>query len=211
MDIDPSCHSNTSRHFKIKNSFRSLTLGQIGCNLSHRKILKWLIDSSESIIAVLEDDVRVSSEFPKALETLLKAPLRFDIVFLGSRFTAKGLVNLVPLNDRFHLSLSKSREKGTWGYVITKEAAKDFLKILPEITGPIDDELHAYFLHGLKTFTLNPQIVFHEEEAKKFSYITENKLEKLILKEEIMRFASLFCEYYSHKKSFRKRIKSEKH
>lgn len=208
-DIDPKLLSKTSQHFKIKNSFRTLTLGQMGCNLSHRKILKGLVGSSEKMIAVLEDDVRLSNDFSKILSTLETSPHRFDIVFLGSRFKENGLINLVPLNDNFNFSLSKAREKGAWGYVITRDAAKEFLRILPEVTGPIDDALHAYFLHGLKTYTLNPQVVFHEEEAERFSYNTENRLERLILKEELMRFVSLFYELYSHKTHFRQRIKSE--
>ena len=209
-DIDPDSLTQTVSNIKIKNSYRTLTLGQMGCNLSHRKVLKWLVDSSERMIAVLEDDVRLSNDFPDVLDALETKTKPFDIVFLGSRFTEQGLVNLVPLNDKFYFSLSKAREKGGWGYVITKEAAKEFLRILPEVTGPIDDALHAYFLHGLKTYTLNPQIVFHEEEAKRFSFNTENKIENFVLKEELMRFVSLFYEFYAHKTCFRNRVKAEK-
>ena len=63
--IDQSLQSKTAKNIKIKNSFRTLTPGQIGCNLSHRKILKWLVNSSENMIAVLEDDIRLSKEFPE--------------------------------------------------------------------------------------------------------------------------------------------------
>lgn len=209
-DIDPACLAQTTSHIKIKNSYRTLTLGQMGCNLSHRNVLKWLVDSSESMIAILEDDVRLSKDFPDVLHALETTTKPFDIVFLGSRFTEEGLVNLVPLNDKFNFSLSKAREKGGWGYVITKEAAKEFLRVLPNVTGPVDDALHAYFLHGLITYTLNPQIVFHEEEAERFSFNTETKIEGFVLKEELKRFISLFYELYAHKTCLKKRIKSEK-
>lgn len=210
QNIDPSLLPKTTKNFKIKNSFRTLTPGQIGCNLSHRKILKWLVNSSEKMVAVLEDDIRLSKEFPEVLNTLEKSPINFDIVFLGSRFLPKKLVNLVPLNAKYKLSLSKSREKGTWGYVITRGAAQEFLRILPEITGPIDDALHAYYLHGLKTFTLNPQTVFHEGDGKRGSYVMEKKTERLLITEEAVRFVSMFYEYYSHKINFIKRVNFEK-
>ena len=209
-DINPASLSQTSSHIKIKNSYRTLTLGQMGCNFSHRNVLKWLVESSERMITVLEDDVRLSNDFPDVLNVIETTTIPFDIVFLGSRFTEEGLVNLVPLNNKFNFSLSKAKEKGGWGYVITKEAAKKFLRILPEVTGPIDDALHAYFLHGLKTYTLNPQIVFHEEEAKRFSFNTETKIEHFVFKEELMRFVSLFYEFYAHKTCFSKRVKAEK-
>ena len=208
--IDQSLQSKTAKNIKIKNSFRTLTPGQIGCNLSHRKILKWLVNSSENMIAVLEDDIRLSKEFPEVLNALEKSHQEFDIVFLGSRFPPPKLVNLVPLNDKFNFALSKSRDKGTWGYVITKSAAQKFLSFIPEITGPIDDALHAYYLHGLKTFTLNPQVVYHEGEEKRVSFVTEKKLESLILTEEVLRFVSMFFEFYIHRINFRKRVNSEK-
>ena len=62
--------TQTARHIKIKNSYRTLTLGQMGCNLSHRNVLKWLVDSSERMITVLEDDVRLSNDFPDVLDAL---------------------------------------------------------------------------------------------------------------------------------------------
>ena len=210
-DIKHSHLSSTAKNLKIKNSFRKLTYGQMGCNLSHRKILKWLINSSEEVITVLEDDVRLSKDFSVILQVLETSPHEYDIVFLGSRFKERQLVDIFPLNDNYNLALSKAREKGAWGYVITKDAARKFLKILPKVTGPIDDALHAYFLHGLKTFTLNPQIVFHEEMGKAFSFNKEHKPERLFFNEEIMRFLSLFIEAYTHKKYYWYRIKSEKY
>ncbi len=209
-DLDHSILKYTKRNIRIKNSYRTLTLGQMGCNLSHRKILNWLTTSSERMIAVLEDDVFLSRNLPEVLSALETTQKKFDIVFLGSRFNQEELVDLFELDDKYHFSLSIGREKGAWGYVITKDAAKEFLRVLPAVTGPIDDALHAYFVHGLKTYTLNPQIVFHELEGRKFSYNKENKSERLAIKEEIMRFISLICEHFSHKFHFKKRINLER-
>jgi len=210
QDIDPGSLTQTASNIKIKNSYRTLTPSQMACNLSHRKVLKWLVNSSERMIAVLEDDVRLSNDFPNVLNALETTTKRFDIVFLASRFTEEGLLDLFPLNDKFNFSLSKAKEKGAWGFVITREAAKEFLRILPKVTGPIDDALHAYFLHGLKTYTLKPQIVFHEDEGKRYSFISETKFQNFALKEEIMRSISMFYEFYTHKTCFRNRVKSEK-
>ena len=70
----------------------------MGCNLSHRKVLKWLVDSSESMMVILEGDVRLSSDFPEVLAALETTSHKFDIVFFGSRFDEDGLVNLAQLN-----------------------------------------------------------------------------------------------------------------
>ena len=209
-DIDPSCHYKTSRHLKIKNSYRTLTLGQMGCNLSHRKILSNLLDSSERIIAVLEDDVRLSIDFPEVLDALENTSKKFDIVFLGSRFSEKGLVDLMPLNNNYNFALGHRIDGGAWGYVITRAAAREFLRILPDVTGPIDDALHAYFLHDLKTYTLKPQIVFHEDQAKRYSYNEEKKFEGRKFNEELIRLLPKLYELTFRKVKIRSRIRTEK-
>ena len=206
-DLDLSSLPTTTRNVSIKNSFRTLTSGEIGCNLSHRKVLKRLTKSSEKMVAVLEDDVRLSKEFPEVLNALEDSSKYFDLVFLGSSFKPGETIDLASLNEEFHFSISMNIQKGAWGYVITKKAAKEFLKCFPEITGPIDDTLHAYSVHGLRTYLLNPKIVFHDEEAKKFSFIRETKRTKK-LSEEAVRFVLKYYERYSHKQEFRKRIKS---
>ena len=207
-DYVPKYKQKTVRNFKIRNSFRSLSVGEIGCNLSHRKILKWLANSSEELITILEDDVRLSKNFSDVLQELENRPCKFDIVFLGSSFQKKQLVNISPLNDEFYFSLSKSRESGAWGYVITNEAAKKFLEIFPEVTGPIDDALHSFHVHGLKTYILNPQIVFHDEEAIKYSFSREKKRDKKF-KEEVIRFVLKSYERYTYKNHFGKRRQNE--
>ena len=111
-DIETSLLSCTARHIKLKSSYRPLTRGQVGCNLSHRKILKWLANSSEKMMAVLEDDLRLSKDFSMVLKYLENSPHGFDIVFLGSPFQEEHLVDLVPLNKKYNYSLSKSREGG---------------------------------------------------------------------------------------------------
>ena len=214
-DIDPTLLSSTAKNLKIRKSFRPMTRGQMGCNLSHRGVLKWLADSSEEMITILEDDVRLSEDFPETLTAIENTPHNFDIIFLSSRVFVSSrrritdLINLVPINQIYYLSLSKRLDGGALGYVITKSAAKQFLKTLPLPTGPFDDALHAYFMHGLETFTLNPQIVFHGIEGERFSYIEEEKT-LINTKNNLLGLLPKFYEIISHNIYFRKRIKRSK-
>ena len=210
-DIDPLLLSNTVKNIRIKNSYRKLSLGYMACNLSHRKVLKQFVDSSEKIIAVLEDDVKLNKDLPKVLKALENPPHHFDIVFLHRREKQNNLlVNLKAVSAKYALSLSKKEEAGALGYVITKSAAKHFLTVLPQVCGPIDDALHAYYCHGLKTYTLNPQIVSLGEVGINHSYNLEQTTQGKNLKEEISR---LFPKYYGlflHGIHFRRRINTEK-
>ena len=218
-NLNRSLPIKTGKNLKIRKSFRPMSRGELGCNLSHRKILNWLVKSSENMIAVLEDDVRVSKDLTEvlcSLECSIPTKNNFGIVFLGSKISSSrrrsktDLVDLIPLNTKYNLSLSRRLEGGTYGYVITKEAAVEFLRKLPLPTGPIDDALHAYFLHRIKTYTLNPQVVFHEEEAKRFSYIKEEGIQIVRLQNKIMSFFPKCYEKISHEIHFRKRVRTEK-
>lgn len=199
-----------SRSVKLINSYRRLTPGEIGCNLSHRKILNNLADSSEKMIAVLEDDIRISSELKTILNEIEESTVHFDIVFLGTAFNGRGLVQIEPLNNRYYFSLSLSREVGTWGYVITRKAAIKFLEKIPDVQGPIDDALHAYWYHGLMTYILHPQLVFHEEVGKKFSYVEELPSIGLTPTERVTRLFPKYFERYSRKFHRYKIIKQKK-
>lgn len=207
--IDPNHLPKNIRNIKMKNSYRSLSLGEVGCNLSHRKVLEGLVNSKEKMIVVLEDDAQVSSDFPDAINALENSHHEFDIVFLYSKFNETELVNLFPLNTKFSFSLGKYSDGGTVGYVITNKAAKEFLRILPDVMGPMDDELHADYIHGLKTFTLNPQIVFQGEIGERFSYNREKRKRKKVW-ERIMRFWLKIYEFQLQKAHYRNRIQSEK-
>jgi len=210
-NIDPFDLSNTVKNKKIKNSYRKLSLGYMACNLSHRKVLKKFVNSSEKIIAVLEDDVKLNTDLPEVLSALEDSSHHFDIVFLHRRNKQNNLlVNLKSISTNYALSLSKKEEAGALGYAITRSAAKQFLQVTPQVCGPIDDALHAYYFHGLKTYTLNPQIVFCGEVGINHSYNLEQMIRGKNLKEEISR---LFPKYYGHilhEIHFRRRIRTEK-
>lgn len=211
-NIDSSLLTNTVPNIKLKNSYRKLSLGYMGCNFSHRHVLRWLANQSkEKMVTILEDDVLLSTDFPRVLNLIENSTQKFDIIFLSKRHYERDyLVNLKSLSDKYFLALSRREEAGALGYVITKSAAQEFLRILPDVTGPIDDALHAYYLHGLTTYTLNPQIVLHGEIGINYSYNLENTSEGKSFRDEILRLFPKYYGYLLHQIYFRKRVTAEK-
>ena len=211
QNIDPLLQKITAKNIKIKNSFRPMTLGELGCNLSHRKVLNWLVQSKEKMIAVLEDDVRLAQDFPQILHEIEihPPPSQFDIVFLHNYINRNHLVNISPINWGYNLSISKRLGGGALGYVITKSAAKIFLDVFPKPTGPIDDCLHAFFAHGLKTYYLHPPIVFLGIEAKRFSFIEEGRGNLDLMNYKARKFLPKCIGLASHKISLMRRLKYE--
>lgn len=104
--------------------------GAIGCTLSHYNIWKKIIDDNIDIAIVMEDDMRLMSNFYDILEKELKKyNSEFDILNLGY---LKHYFSDID-NSKFHF--------GTGCYIVTKEACK----ILCKYVFPIDTHVDAYF------------------------------------------------------------------
>ncbi len=140
-----------------------LSDGMIACALSHRRALHYMIAKGFERVAVFEDDATLTPDTMHALEVIEQTDSGADIVFLHRNKSAHRFVPLARLSDRYKLGLVRLSDWGTQGYVITREAACNFLERVPRIIHQMDHSLHAYWLHGLRTFTLDPPVVHHSK------------------------------------------------
>lgn len=51
---------------------RQMTMGEIGCFLSHYEIWKKIVQREQEVVLILEDDIRFESYFMNAAEKVLK-------------------------------------------------------------------------------------------------------------------------------------------
>lgn len=51
---------------------RQMTMGEIGCFLSHYNIWKRIVEREQEVALILEDDIRFESYFMNAAEKVLK-------------------------------------------------------------------------------------------------------------------------------------------
>ena len=146
--------------------------GHFACWLSHREVWKKAVLDGENMIAVFEDDVKLLPDINDGLKLIEELTDQFDIIFLNNRFPGRPFVPIVKLSDEFMLGLIKFAAVGTEGYVITSRAMRHLLDIFPHFDIEVDRLMSASWLHGLKTFHIQPNCVFHG--AKEFhvsSYI----------------------------------------
>ena len=148
---------------------RELTLGEIGCFLSHRNCWKHLLSSDENFALIMEDDITFSAR----ATTFLLNP---DWILPGIH-----LIQLSTLNPSPHkaivdklISLSCGDELlhirkpipwGTQAYIISKEAAENALKMSARIGIPVDDFLFnplSKFSQKYPSYRLNPSIITHD-------------------------------------------------
>ncbi|MYH02839.1 MAG: glycosyltransferase family 25 protein [Nitrospira sp. SB0675_bin_23] len=140
---------------------RPLSDGMIACALSHRRALQYMIAKGFEKIAIIEDDVTLGPDTVHAIEIIEKMDFSADIVFLHRNKSAHRFVPLVRLSDRYQLGLIRLSDWGAQGYIITRQAACSFLEQVPRIIHQADHSFHAYWLHGLRTFTLDPPVIHH--------------------------------------------------
>ena len=119
--------------------YTHLTLGAIGCAMSHKAIYQKIIDENINRCLILEDDITFDDKFNekiKEIENQFENGFDFDLFFLG--FHPGTTFNI----DMF---ITKNIKKyntvyGLFGYIVTKSGAKKLLNLFP-ITYQIDTEI----------------------------------------------------------------------
>lgn len=208
--------------------------GMLACWLSHRNLWKRAVYDGVDAIAVFEDDVRLADETKSALariESLEQQDFNFDIVFLYDSKRVKPMIPAHRIDSRFVLNLVKYSSMGAVGYVISRPAMKILLDDYPKMNMGIDELMHSYWLTGLKTYVLTPQVAYHGDAISGLEHHSlageadgTNELRKLRreslgaylrhkLKLEFRKLSGfpsrLVCKYIPQRLAFRKRMKSE--
>ena len=147
--VDGSKLSTEDKKFVVSPNWRypySLTPGEVGCFLSHKKCWQNLIDSGEPWALVLEDD---SVFHPNAKDYFQSTEWIPDGVQLiqfsytkDSTFSDKTVI--LP-NGSHLVRVKHSSPCGTYAYLISREAAKRALELSNQVEGPIDNFMFGMF------------------------------------------------------------------
>jgi len=123
-----------------------------------------LVESNEPMMAILEDDVRLSDDFPHVLACIEAQNGLFDVVNLARGVKRKEF--FVPcrhLTNSLHLGRLGYVSTGAFGYVISRSAAQRFLLLTERFVDEVDRELHRYWVNGLDIYGLTRPVVFHDD------------------------------------------------
>lgn len=124
----------------------SLTLGEIGCFLSHKKCWSNLVNSGDDWALVLEDD---SVFHPKAKDYFQPTDWIPDgVELIQFSFTPDTTFSdkTITLPNGSHLVRVKhSSPCGTYAYLISRKAAKRALELADLVEGPIDNFMFGMF------------------------------------------------------------------
>lgn len=134
-----------------------LSLGEIGCYASHLAIMQ-RVAAGRTAALILEDDVGLPDDLPRALESLLAAlPQRWDIVRLSyhTKLTAQPLAQLGGGRTLVRYSHVPTT---TGAYLLSPRGARAFLAERPRSL-PIDHDLRRVWDWDLDTYGVSPPLV----------------------------------------------------
>lgn len=113
--------------------YTHLTVGAIGCAMSHKAIYQKILDENINSCLILEDDITIDDRFNEKiniLENYIKQNrLDFDLFFLGFH----------P-GTTYDNTYKYKSVYGLFGYIVTNSGAKKLLDLFP-ITYQIDTEI----------------------------------------------------------------------
>jgi glycosyl transferase family 25 len=111
----------------IKNIDIEVSIGQLGCLLSHLKLLRVIVDNKIQLATIFEDDVHFHPNWNTLSELYLNlTPTNFDILFIGN-----GLDSCRQITHSNNISeITTESVWCTHAYVITYNGAKKLLNSL---------------------------------------------------------------------------------
>ena len=138
-----------------------LTVSEHACLASHLKALRTLLDNGDEMAIILEDDASLAQYFPEIVGALAGRvePNRPGVVVLNWT-PLYYLLSRRRVYKRTYLYTSYAGH-GAQGYLVTRESAKQLLKIHDEILINPDD--WSYFINNcdLHVQCLVPYVVSH--------------------------------------------------
>jgi glycosyl transferase family 25 len=139
--------------------------GELGCYLSHVRVMEAFLASGARFALVLEDDVGLHDSLPAVLQGLARHADRWDMVKLSAVHsgTPQPVLEVAPGHQ---LAVMLSRCTGSSAYLINRHAAQAYLHrptgLLP-MRLPYDHVFDQGWRFGLKVRLVTPTPCLHDE------------------------------------------------
>lgn len=152
-EID-ACYDKSSNQRSFR---RSLSLGELGCYLSHRGIWQLMVEQNIEVAIVLEDDIDVDPRLPLAIDQISKLRGWDHIKLSDDRNTPAH--QKLNLEHGFELVNFKKVPNCTTGYAVTLQGAKKLLN-RRKFYRPVDIDLQFGHELELQLFSLLPYTIW---------------------------------------------------
>ncbi len=143
----------------------SPSLGELGCYLSHVRLMQAFLDSEHGLALILEDDVNPTAALPEVLQRLMAAHSCWDMVKLSAIHSGTPL-GVLELGQGHRLGVMFSRCTGSSAYVVNRSAAQRYVQQLLPMQLPYDHAYDRGWVYGLKVRRVFPEVCVHDDQVE---------------------------------------------
>lgn len=136
--------------------------GELGCYLSHVKVIQTFLKTDDEFALILEDDAVFKADFVQVINRLLAHSAHWDMVKLSGVHSGTP-INDIDLNPFYRLAIMFSKCTGSSAYVINRKAALAYDQKLLPMTLPYDHEFDLGWKYRIKVRAVNPFPVIHND------------------------------------------------
>lgn len=163
---------------------RPLSLGEIGCYLSHRKAWQTIVDRKIPYAIVLEDDFDLVGDLSKVVSEIEALPFDWELIKLAAyNNRSRPIAYQQPLNPPFELVVHNKPITGCCAQAITYRGAKKLLEATAHFGRPVDTDIQHCWDTNVAVFSLMPFVIKQRtdlnSDIKANSPVTRIKQHKL--------------------------------
>ena len=140
------------------------SLGELGCYLSHVRLMQAFLATEHGFALILEDDVEPTAALPEVLQNLMAASGLWDMVKLSAIHSGTP-VRVLDVGQGHQLGVMFSRCTGSSAYVINRTAAQRYVQQLLPMQLPYDHAYDRGWVYGLKVRRVFPEVCVHDDQV----------------------------------------------
>jgi glycosyl transferase family 25 len=131
----------------------SLTLGEIGCYLSHLSAWEQCVQENKPML-VFEDDFILGPQMEAVITDLMACRSLWGVVRLSGIHETKD--STVRESSLYRLTINNGDACGTACYLIQPEAAQNLIKHSVEVYEAVDHFMEHFSKHGVRIYAAKP-------------------------------------------------------
>ncbi|GHB73468.1 hypothetical protein GCM10008107_23670 [Psychrosphaera saromensis] len=147
---------NADNNYKLYK--KSLSLGEIGCYLSHITCWQKIIDESLDYAVILEDDFILSDSF-KDFESLLTQLKNWDYIRLAFSSREVPALQRTEISDSYDLVKYEKTPINTLAQVVSNQGAIKLVANSQQIFRPVDVDFKHYWEKNINVLGIDPPLI----------------------------------------------------
>ena len=171
--------------FRNPFSYNSITMGEIGCCLSHIKIWEKIVYDNTQTAVILEDDCIFDNDFEYLISSINERKIfeKADMVYLGRKVFNENEPTMINL--KYHSLVKPNFSYWTIGYMISLQGVKKLINsTLKNNIIPVDEFLPICYLKpisnqfnvkDLRCLAIKPSIITAKNNAFEYSETESSK------------------------------------